>query len=80
MDIEVLDTENSKKMIDRLNAVMSEGFEILEYKLLPDDAANAMSIVAAADYSLVFRPGYEPEKESPEEWFEKLVRFFDADL
>ena len=47
--------------------------------LLPDDAANAMSIVAAADYSLVFRPGYEPEKESPEEWFEKLVRFFDAD-
>lgn len=58
---------------------MSEGFEILEYKLLPDDAANAMSIVAAADYSLVFRPGYEPEKESPEEWFEKLVRFFDAD-
>ena len=69
VDIEVLDTENSKKMIDRLNAVMSEGFEILEYKLLPDDAANAMSIVAAADYSLVFRPGYEPEKESPEEWF-----------
>ncbi len=79
VDIEVLDTENSKKMIDRLNAVMSEGFEILEYKLLPDDAANAMSFVAAADYSLVFRPGYEPEKESPEEWFEKLVRFFDAD-
>ena len=67
------------EVIDRLNAVMSEGFEILEYKLLPDDAANAMSIVAAADYSLVFRPGYEPEKESPEEWFEKLVRFFDAD-
>ena len=79
VDIEVLDTENSKKMMDRLNAVMSEGFEILEYKLLPDDAANAMSIVAAADYSLVFRPGYEPEKESLEEWFEKLVNFFDAD-
>ena len=32
VDIEVLDTENSKKMMDRLNAVMSEGFEILEYK------------------------------------------------
>lgn len=79
VDIEVLDTENSKKMLDRLNAVMSEGFEILEYKLLPDDAANAMSIVAAADYSLTFRPGYEPENESPAQWFEKLVRFFDAD-
>ena len=79
VDIEVLDTENSKKMVDRLNAVMSEGFEILEYKLLPDDAANAMSIVAAADYSLTFRPGYEPENESPQEWFEKLVQFFDTD-
>lgn len=79
VDIEVLDTENSKKMLDRLNAVMSEGFEILEYKLLPDDAANAMSIVAAADYSLTFRPGYKPENESPAQWFEKLVRFFDAD-
>ena len=79
VDIEVLDTENSKKMVDRLNAVMSEGFEILEYKLLPDDAANAMSIVAAADYSLTFRPGYELENESPQEWFEKLVQFFDTD-
>ena len=57
----------------------TEGFEILEYKLLPDDAANAMSIVAAADYSLTFRPGYEPENESPQEWFEKLVQFFDTD-
>ena len=52
VDIEVLDTENSKKMIDRLNAVMSEGFEILEYKLLPDDAKNAMSVVAGADYKV----------------------------
>lgn len=62
-------------MIDRLNGVMSEGFEILEYKLLPDDAANAMSIVAAADYSLTFRPGYEPEDVSPAQWFENLVHF-----
>ena len=79
VDIEVLDTENSQKMIDRLNGVMSEGFEILEYKLLPDAAANAMSIVAAADYSLTFRPGYEPEDVSPAQWFENLVHFFGAD-
>ena len=31
VDIEVLDTENSKKMVDRLNAVMSEGFETVSY-------------------------------------------------
>ena len=77
VDIEVLDTENSKKMVDRLNAVMAEGFEIAEYRLLPDTAANAMSSVAAADYTLTFRPGYEPENESEEEWFRKFTAFFD---
>ena len=68
VDIEVLDTENSKKMIDRLNAVMSEGFEILEYKLLPDDAANAMSIVAAADYSLVLNRKRKARKNGLRNW------------
>lgn len=42
---------------------MAEGFEIAEYKLLPDTATNAMSSVAAA-ITLTFRPGYEPEEES----------------
>ena len=56
---------------------MTEGFEIAEYKLLPDTAANAMSSVAAADYTLTFRPGYEPETERAEEWFKKFIAFFD---
>lgn len=64
-------------MMARLNAVMAEGFEIAEYRLLPDTAANAMSSVAAADYTLTFRPGYEPENESEEEWFRKFTAFFD---
>lgn len=40
---------------------MTEGVEALSYRLLPDTAANAMSLVAAADYTLRFREGYEPE-------------------
>lgn len=77
VDIEVHSTGTTAEMLDRLNAVMAEGFEIAEYKLLPDTAANAMSSVAAADYTLTFRPGYEPEEESAEEWFKKLTAFFD---
>ena len=61
VDIEVHSTGTTAEMLERLNAVMAEGFEIAEYKLLPDTAANAMSSVAAADYTLTFRPGYEPE-------------------
>ena len=77
VDIEVHSTGTTAEMIERLNAVMAEGFEIAEYKLLPDTATNAMSSVAAADYTLTFRPGYEPEEESAEEWFKKLTAFFD---
>lgn len=77
VDIEVHSTGTTAEMLERLNAVMAEGFEIAEYKLLPDTTANAMSSVAAADYTLTFRPGYEPEEESAEEWFKKLTAFFD---
>lgn len=77
VDIEVHSTGTTAEMLERLNAVMAEGFEIAEYKLLPDTVANAMSSVAAADYTLTFRPGYEPEEESAEEWFKKLTAFFD---
>lgn len=77
VDIEVHSTGTTAEMLERLNAVMAEGFEIAEYKLLPDTAANAMSSVAAADYTLTFRPGYEPEEESAEEWFKNLTAFFD---
>lgn len=77
VDIEVHSTKTTAEMLERLNGVMAEGFEIAEYRLLPDTAANAMSSVAAADYTLTFRPGYEPKDESEEEWFKNLVRFFE---
>lgn len=60
VDIEVLSTDSSKNMLERINAVIGDEMEALSYRLLPDNAANAMSIVAAADYSVRFRPGYEP--------------------
>ena len=77
VDIEVHSTGTTAEMLERLNAVMAVGFEIAEYKLLPDSADNDMSSVADADYTLTFRPGYEPEEESAEEWFKKLTAFFD---
>lgn len=61
VDIEVLTTGTSKEMIERINAAMVEGMEVLSYRLLPDTAANAMSIVAAADYTVRFREGHEPQ-------------------
>ena len=51
-DLEVNSTESSKVMLERINAQNVEGVEVLSYKLLPDDAKNAMSVVAGADYKV----------------------------
>lgn len=61
LDIEVHSSKSSLEMLSALNAVMVEGMEVLSYKLLPDSAGKAMALVAAADYALDFRDGYEPE-------------------
>lgn len=61
VDIEVLSTDSSERMVKRINDVLTEGVEVLSYKRLPDTAAAAMSVVAAADYTMRFREGYEPE-------------------
>ena len=58
LDIEVLSTDSSAEMLRRMNDTMVEGMKILSYKVLPDDAVNAMSLVAACDYTIRLRDGY----------------------
>ena len=58
LDIEVLSTDSSAEMVRRMNLSMVEGMEVLSYKKLPDDAGNAMSLVAACDYTVRMRDGY----------------------
>lgn len=76
MDIEVAETEDLKTLLQRLNQVMSEGFEVISCRKLPDTAGNAMSIVAAADYTVRFRPGHEPEDMTQEAWFKGLASYY----
>lgn len=73
MDIEVLSTESSKTMVERMNAVSADGIRVLSYRLLEDSAKNAMSSVAAADYTLWFKEGYVPEDENG--FFERFLAF-----
>lgn len=77
LDVDLLPQENPAHLKERLNQVMAEGFEVVDCCLLPDSAANAMSIVAAADYLLTIRPGYEMEK--PEQWMNGLLDFYNQD-
>ena len=63
VDIEVNSTESSQEMVSRINAANVEGLTVTSYRKLPDSAKNAMSLVAAADYTMWFKDGYEPEDE-----------------
>lgn len=61
MDIEVNTLTSAKELTDSLNAQMIDGIEVLEVRLLPDNAGNAMASVAAARYTIAFREGYQPD-------------------
>ena len=74
-DIEVHSTKSSAEMIADMNSTMVDGVEITGYVALPDNAKPAMSIVAAADYVLSYKEGYEVPF-SVDEWKEKVSELF----
>lgn len=59
LDIEVHTSLPSAEAVAALNDVMVDGVCIVSYRRLPDSAKTAMSLVAAADYELFFKDGYE---------------------
>lgn len=75
LDIEVNSTLSTEEALHVLNETMVEGVEIVDYVQLPDNAKTAMSIVAAADYDLYFKPGYDAPR-SVAEFTEGIDNFF----
>ncbi|MBE5875299.1 MAG: DUF2344 domain-containing protein [Lachnospiraceae bacterium] len=75
MDIEVNSITTEADMMQQLNAQMVEGIEVLEIKLLPETAGNAMASVSAATYTIRFREGYEPGYD----YVSKLADFYAQD-
>lgn len=75
LDIEVGISHSSKEAVKKLNHAMVDGIKVISYRELPEESKNAMSIVAAADYSLRFRESYEPDMG----WEEKLLMFYEQE-
>ncbi len=76
VDIEIKTPISSAQALAQLNAVMVEGIRVLSFRQIPEGKANkAMSLVAAADYTVAFRQGYEPD----EGWQEKVADFYAQD-
>ncbi len=59
LDIEVHSSKSTRETLADLNDTMVDGVEITGYVKLPDNAKTAMSLVAAADYRLFFKEGYD---------------------
>lgn len=61
LDIDVHTTQSTEIALKQLNEASVPGIRILNYVKLPEGSANAMSSVAAADYFIRYRDGYEPD-------------------
>ena len=69
-DLELAETVPTSEITRRLDAVMVEGVHVLSTRQVEDGkAGKAMSLVAAADYYVEFRPGKEPEIS----WKDKIL-------
>ena len=80
LDVELNACPAKEEFVRRINEVSVPELKVLDACLLPDDAKNAMSLIAAADYEVRFREGFlsdHPETD-PEAFFEGLVRFYEA--
>lgn len=78
MDIEVHSITTSADMIERMNASSVPGIQIISVKMLPEDAGNAMASVAAAQYTVKFRPDripntFQAEDETIQKELEKFL-------
>lgn len=71
MDIQLNSLTSTEDMKNRLNNTMSEELQVLEIRILPEESKTAMSILAAADYQISLKDGYEPVPD-----FEQRFREF----
>jgi radical SAM-linked protein len=84
LDLSLLSSDEPDKMIERLNAVLTEGFHIVEFHPLLEAEFNtrvvtAMSLVASADYLVSLKGGYQVSDSihNQEEFQAAFQKFFD---
>lgn len=73
VDIELANPIESAEAVRRMNAVMTEGMEVVSFRQISEEKrATGMAIVAAADYLVSVRKGTLPDN-----WKEQFAAFCD---
>ncbi len=76
LDLELTSAPSSEEAVSALNDAGVEGIRVTDFIRIPEDKANkAMTLVAAADYTLSLRSGHEPG----EGWQSSLRDFLNRD-
>lgn len=75
MDIQLNSITSSEDIKNRLNETMTDEMQILNVKVLPEDSKTSMALLAAADYKVSVKDGYEVCEEFPK----KLLAFLEKD-
>lgn len=69
VDIEIKTPISTREALERLNSVMVEGVHVTGFRRIEDGkASKAMSLVAAADFTVAFREGCEPPQGWQASW------------
>lgn len=63
MDMQLNSVIPKQELIDRVNAAMAEGISVVDFTLLEEGCKKSMSVVAAADYMISLKDGYEVEDD-----------------
>ena len=74
LDLTLNSSDKPEQMIERINKVMTNNIQVVDYAILPDNSKNAMSVVAAADYIVSLKDGYD--FVSIEQFQEKFKKFY----
>ncbi len=62
LDLQLASSASSSEMIARINQVMAPELQIESFVRLPDTSKASMALVAAADYRISRKDGYEEEQ------------------
>lgn len=71
MDMQLESSLSSAEAIAKLNSVMNDEIRVKSYVALEENSKNAMSIVAAADYCISIKDGYD----FPDQYEQKFDEF-----
>lgn len=77
LDLQLKTCDKPEVMIEKINKAMAEDIQVVGFSVLSDESKNAMSIVAAADYVVSVKDGYEFMER--EEFLQKFQEFYNRE-